>query len=83
MTNSTIAGELEIRSNETEIDYQNIKNEIITIMQGTEDKKNSTQVTWDFTTDCDIERVFHNDNQNPGPVIANDNDDPDMIRLAS
>ena len=83
MTNSTIAGELEIRSNETDADSQRIKNEIITIMRGTEDKKSSTQVTWDFTTDCDIERVFHNDNQNPHPVGANDNDEPNMIRLAS
>jgi uridine kinase len=37
MTNSTIAGELEIRSNETDADSQSIKKEIITIMQGTED----------------------------------------------
>ena len=75
--------DLEIRTNETDADSQSIKKEIITIMQGTEDKKSSTQITWDFTTDCDIERVFHNDNQNPWPVIANDNDDPDTIRLAS
>ena len=75
--------DLEIRTNETDADSQSIKKEIIAIMQGTEDKKSSTQVTWDFTTDCDIERVFHNDNQNPHPVGANDNDEPDMIRLAS
>ena len=75
--------DLEIRSNETDADSQSIKKEIIAIMQGTEDKKSSTQVTWDFTTYLDIERVFHNDNQNPDPVGANDNDEPDMIRLAS
>ena len=83
MTNPTIMEDLEIRTNETDADSQSIKKEIITIMQGTEDKKSSTQITWDFTTDCDIERVFHNDNQNPDPVAANDNDESDMIRLAS
>ena len=64
--------DLEIRTNETDADSQSIKKEIITIMQGTEDKKSSTQITWDFTTDCDIERVFHNDNRKPDTVISND-----------
>ena len=65
MTNSTITGELEIRSNETEIDCQNIKNEIMEIMRGSRDKKRLDQVILDFTTDFDIEWVFHNDNRTP------------------
>ena len=65
MTNSTIAVELEIRSNETEIDCQNIKNEIMEIMRGSRDKKRLDQVILDFTTDFDIEWVFHNDNRTP------------------
>ena len=71
MTNPMIMEDLEIRSNESDADSQNIKNEIITIMQGTKDKNSSSNV---------IKLVFHNDNKNPDAVISNDNDDFDTIR---
>ena len=67
-----IMEDLEIRTNETEIDCQNIKNEIMEIMRGSRDKKRLDRVALDFTTDFDIEWVFHNDNRKPDTVISND-----------